>query len=158
MPTSLPTRRTALTLTCALPTLSLAACASSAPRLSREDTAAQVRAAETSFARTMADRNLDAFATHVGEDAVFLGGGKPLRGRAAIVEGWRRFFDKPAAPFSWSPEVVEVIEPGRLAYSEGPVLSPSGVNFARFYTLWRLEADGRWRVALDNGYDVCKAK
>lgn len=126
--------------------------------MSRDDTAAQVRAAEQSFAKTMADRNLEAFAQHVGEDAVFLGGGKALRGRAAVVEGWKRFFDKPAAPFSWSPEVVEVIEPGRLAYSEGPVLSPSGVNFARFYTLWRREPDGRWRVALDNGYEVCKAK
>jgi uncharacterized protein (TIGR02246 family) len=162
MHSALPSRRTALAFACTVPA-ALGACATATttaqvPTLSRDETAAQVRAAEQSFAKTMADRDLEAFAQHVGEDAVFLGGGKALRGRAAVVAGWTRYFDKPAAPFSWSPEVIEVIEPGRLTYSEGPVLSPDGVNFARFYTLWRRESDGRWRVALDNGYEVCKAK
>ena len=39
----------------------------------------------------------------IAEDAVFINGGKPLRGKAAIVEHWRRFYSGPRAPFSWKP-------------------------------------------------------
>ena len=42
---------------------------------------AAVRAAETAFAKTMADRDSVAFATYVGDEAVFFGRGV-LRGKA----------------------------------------------------------------------------
>ncbi len=116
--------------------------------------AAEVRAAETAFAATMADRKLDRFAALVAEDAVFVNGGKPLHGRAAIDEYWQRFYSAAAAPFSWAPEIVEVNARGDLGYSEGPVRSPEGTVFARYFSTWRREPDGRWLVVFDNGYEV----
>ena len=105
----------------------------------------------------MARRDAAAFSEFLSEDAVFINGGKPLRGKAAIVEHWKRFFVPVAAPFSWRPELAEVSSQGILGYTEGPVLSEAGCVFAKFYTTWQLSPNGRWLVVFDNGYNVCKA-
>ena len=65
-------------------------------------------AAETAFAKSMADRDFDAFASHVDEGAVFINGGKPLRGKAAVLAHWKKFFESSEAPFAWKPEIAEV--------------------------------------------------
>jgi len=130
----------------------LAGCASPVPQ--GADAAAQVRAAETAFAKSMADRDFAAFSALVADDAVFINGGQPLRGKPAVLAFWRRFFDGPAAPFAWKPEIVEVA--GALGYTEGPVSSPDGKVFARFWSTWRRDpATGQWRVVFDNGQRVC---
>jgi ketosteroid isomerase-like protein len=122
---------------------------------SNEALAAKVRARETAFARTMADRDLAAFATFVGEEAIFYGQ-TPLRGKKAVVEGWKRFFEGKEAPFSWKPERVEVVDSGTLALSSGPVFDPKGVRTGTFVTTWRLDPDGEWRVVLDIGCPPCR--
>lgn len=121
---------------------------------SLEDLAAHVRAREAAFAKTMADRDLNAFATFVSEEAVFLGRGV-LRGRPAVTEGWKRYFEGADAPFSWAPDRVEVIGSGTLAISSGPVLGPDGRRIGTFNSTWRREADGQWRVVLDVGCPPC---
>jgi ketosteroid isomerase-like protein len=113
--------------------------------------AAEVEAREIAFAKTMADRDLDAFLSFVSPEAVFFNGNQPLRGRDAIGRGWARFFEGPAAPFSWHPDVVEVLESGHLAISSGPVRGPSGEETGRFNSIWRKDADGQWRVIFDKG-------
>jgi len=137
--------------------LGAAGCASKGPSASRSDLLAQVRSAEESFAATMARRDSAAFAEFISEDAVFINGGNPLRGRAAIVEYWSKFFAPPTAPFAWRPELVEVASSGTLGYTEGPVLSPTGAVFAKFFTTWQLGPGAKWFVVFDNGYSVCKA-
>ena len=50
----------------------------------RSDAAAlteQVTAAELAFAKTMADRDHAAFSSFISEEAVFISGGKPVRGK-----------------------------------------------------------------------------
>jgi ketosteroid isomerase-like protein len=116
---------------------------------------AQVTAAEVSFAKTMADRNHMAFTSFISEEAVFISGGKPVRGKPAITEDWKKFYESPRAPFSWKPDLVEVLPSGKLAYSTGPVSNPDGKVFARFNSTWRLEAPGVWRVVFDSGSEVC---
>ena len=116
-----------------------------------EDLIAQVRSAERAFARTMAVRDREAFASHVAVEAVFFGGQGVLRGRAAVVAGWTRFFDGEKAPFSWEPDTVEVLESGALALTSGPVRDPEGRQIGTFNSIWRREADGRWRVVFDKG-------
>lgn len=130
------------------------------PGSDRETLVQQVADTERAFARTMADRDFAAFLSHIAEDAVFLNSGKPLRGREAIGAHWKRFFTSSDAPFAWQPDLVEVIGSGTLAQSIGPVSAPDGKVFARFYSTWRREPDGRWRIVLDNGYDLgeCGAK
>jgi len=110
--------------------------------------------AERSFAGTMAARDLNAFASHLSQEAVFFSnadGTQVLRGKTAIVEGWKRLFDGPAAPFSWSPETAQVLESGTLAMTTGPVRDPKGQVTGRFSSVWRLDADGKWRVIFDRG-------
>jgi len=130
--------------------------AGSAVRAGEEEATERLRAAETAFATAMAERDLPAFASFVADDAVFINGGKPLRGKAAVVEHWKRFFEKPDAPFSWKPEIVEVTGGGTLGYSEGPVSAPDGTVGSRYYWTWRLDSAGEWKVVFDNGYDLCK--
>ncbi len=111
----------------------------------------QVFAAESAFAKTMADRNLTAFAEFLSEEAIFFAGTKPLRGKAQIVEEWSAYFKGPKPPFSWVPDQVEVLNSGKLALSTGPVRDPDGKIIARFNSIWRLENSGTWKVVFDKG-------
>lgn len=114
------------------------------------DLARQVFVAESSFAATMANRDLGAFDDFIAAEAVFFGR-TALHGRAAVVEGWRHLFDAPTAPFSWRPETVEVLPSGTLALTSGPVFDRGGKRTGTFTSIWRLESDGRWRVVFDKG-------
>lgn len=147
--------------TAALPLLNgcaaaLAAVPGAAGRPPLERLRDEVRSAEVAFAAAMAARDLAAFGAHVAEDAVFINGGSALRGKAAVLAHWRRFFEGPTAPFAWEPALVEISGQGRLGYTEGPVTA-GGQVIARFYTTWQHQPDGRWRVIFDNGYSVCNA-
>lgn len=131
----------------------------SAPRSSSvAESSQQVRAAETAFAKSMADRDLAAFSALLADDAIFINGGKPLKGKAEIVAFWRKFFEPAAAPFSWKPEIAEATAGGDLGYTEGPVATPDGKVFAKFYSTWRRSPSGQWLVVFDNGYTVCDCK
>jgi len=116
--------------------------------------ARQVRERERAFAATMAARDHAAFGTFVSEEALFFGR-TVLRGRQAVVAAWARYFEGPAAPFSWEPESAEVLGSGTLALTGGPVRDPSGRRVGTFNTVWRLEADGVWRVVFDKGCPPC---
>jgi len=111
----------------------------------------EVREAERAFAQTMADRDHDAFTTFLSEEAIFFGGRGAIRGSEAVAAAWKPFFDGPRAPFSWEPEIVEVLESGLLALSSGPVKDPEGNVTGIFNSIWRKEPDGVWRVVFDKG-------
>jgi len=117
--------------------------------------AVQVRAAETAFAKTMADRDVEAFASFLAADAIFLDGGQTLRGREAVKAAWSAYYTGPTAPFSWEPAVVEVLASGTLAHSSGPVLLPDGREVATFNSIWQRQANGSWKVVFDKGCNKC---
>ena len=121
--------------------------------LSGPSPADAVRAREIAFAQSMADRDLEAFAGFVSEEALFFGDDEILRGREAVVAGWSRFFEGEQAPFSWTPERVEVLDSGGLAHSSGSVVGPNHESYGQFNSIWRLEEDGQWRVVFDKGCD-----
>ena len=114
----------------------------------------QVRQAETGFAKSMADRDHAAFVSFLADEAIFVGR-SALRGKAAVGEGWKRFFDGKQAPFSWTPETVLVIDSGTLGLSSGPVFDPTGKRTGTFNSVWRREKDGTWKIVLDNGCPPC---
>jgi ketosteroid isomerase-like protein len=115
----------------------------------------QVFATERAFARTMADRDFAAFTSFLSDEAVFFTGPAPLRGKAAVSAGWKRFFEQKEAPFRWGPAQVEVLDSGTLALSSGPVHDPAGKEIATFTSIWRREAAGTWRIVLDKGTAAC---
>ena len=147
-------RRLALAFASTL--LPAAGCTGMKPGLAGTDLREQVRQSELAFAASMAARDLKAFSSFIADDAVFINGGQPLRGRAAIVQFWERYFAGPNAPFSWEPSIVEVASGGTLGYTEGPVTLASGSSISRFYTTWQRQAHGSWLVIFDNGYRVCQ--
>ena len=111
----------------------------------------EVEAREIAFAKTMADRDFVAFQDFISPEAVFFSGSKPRRGRDAVTKAWAQYFKDETAPFSWNPDVVEVLESGRLALTSGPVWDASGKLIGRFTSIWRKEEDGQWRVVFDKG-------
>ena len=111
----------------------------------------EVLAAERAFAKTMADRDHEAFISFLAADSVFLSSGNTLRGIEEIAGAWKKRYEGPDAPFSWAPERVEVLDSGTLAISTGPVMDPSGKRIGTFVSTWRREPDGEWKVVLDTG-------
>lgn len=107
--------------------------------------------AETAFAKSMADRDHAAFQFHLANDAVFFGTPIPLRGKAAVAQGWKRFYEAKEAPFSWQPDHVQILKGGNLAISTGPVKYPTGKQTGRFTSIWRKERNGQWKVVFDKG-------
>jgi ketosteroid isomerase-like protein len=119
----------------------------------------RVADAERAFAATMARRDAAGFASLISQEAILMGSSdtpRVLRGRQAIVEAWKAYFDGPTAPFSWEPDIVEVLDSGTIALTSGPVHDPAGELTGRFNSIWRLEPDGRWRIVFDRGAPVCK--
>jgi ketosteroid isomerase-like protein len=118
---------------------------------------AQVHATETAFAQSMADRDFAAFAGFIADDAIFVNGTRPRRGKTAILAAWEEYFSGPV-PFSWKPETVVVLETGQLAQTKGPVFDPEGNLVAEFRSTWRRQADGEWKIVFDDGTCTCAAR
>ncbi|HEX7642619.1 MAG TPA: nuclear transport factor 2 family protein [Burkholderiaceae bacterium] len=115
----------------------------------------QVWDTEKAFAKTMADRNFAAFGGFLSDEAVFFGSSRVMRGKTEISSVWRAYYEKPAAPFSWEPAQVEVLESGKLALSTGPVHSPDGKLVGTFSSIWRQDAPGVWHIVFDKGNPAC---
>ena len=111
----------------------------------------EVIATERAFAKTMADRDLNAFSRFLSKEAIFFSGPTPLHGRDAVIAWWARFYSQPNAPFSWEPAQVEVLESGALALSSGPVRDPQGKLIGCFNSIWRQEEPGQWKIVFDKG-------
>ncbi len=112
---------------------------------------------ERAFAKTMADRDSEAFASFLADEAVFLSADTERRGKAAVAAHWtERFFATAEAPFSWAPETVTVLDSGGLALSTGPVWDGEGNRIATFTSIWRREAPGVWRIVFDKGNRYCE--
>ena len=116
-----------------------------------------VRCTEIAFSRAAETRNLEAFESFLDADARFTGA-QVLRGKAAVVEGWRPFFDAGGPSIEWAPDSVEVLASGELALSQGPYLmrvtDEKGEEIrsaGRFFSVWRRTEDGDWKVIFDGG-------
>lgn len=131
-------------------TLSLGVWTTSIRAQSAGDTSDEVRAVEIAFAKTMADRDLPGFLGFVSPEAIFFAGDRPLRGADEIEAAWAPFFEGEVAPFAWHPDTVVVLTSGKLAFSTGPVQA-GGEVVGRFNSVWRKDADGRWRIVFDKG-------
>lgn len=144
--------RTAL-LCLTLAAVVLSGCASPLPPapVDRAAIERQVADTERAFAKTMADRDLAGFSSFLADDTIFFSGPEPLRGKQAVTAWWKRFYEKPAAPFSWKPDRVAALDNGTLALSTGPVFDPAGQCIGRFTSVWRQESPGVWRIIFDRG-------
>ena len=109
---------------------------------------------ELAFAKTMADRDFQAFTSFLADDAIFLGNKSAARGKQAVATRWSKFFTKEKAGFAWKPEKVEVLDNGTLALSTGPVWDDIG-RFHTYTSIWRKDKSGQWKVIFDKGDRYC---
>jgi ketosteroid isomerase-like protein len=117
----------------------------------------QLRQTEIAFAKTMADRDHSAFGSFLADETIFMGR-TTLRGKTAVAEAWKRFYEGAQTPFAWEPDRVEVLDSGRLGMTSGPVRDPvTGKRTGTFNSLWRREDDGKWRIIFDVGCPSCEA-
>jgi len=124
------------------------------PADARVALAEQVRATEIAFAKTLADRDVKAFRAMIAPDVIWLAD-VPLHGPDQVLTRWQKFFDAPQPPFSWSPEIVEVQEGGKLALSTGPVVNSAGKRVGTYTSIWRREPSGDWKIIFDRGCPAC---
>jgi len=108
--------------------------------------------AEQAFARTSVEKGMkEAFLAYLAEDAILFRPG-PIPGKA-----WLRDRPAPAIVLSWRPAYAEVARAGDVGFTFGPWELRSqdpkdtDVAYGTFVTVWRKQADGSWKVAVDLG-------
>jgi ketosteroid isomerase-like protein len=129
------------------------------PAAAPDPVSESLRKTELAFAKSVADGDFERFLSFIADDAVFTGGGIS-RGREAIGKDWSVFFGEGAIPITWHPETVAVLAAGDLGLSTGPYemvgTGKDGSQVRRrgtFFSVWRRQADGSWKIVLDGGTD-----
>ena len=136
--------------------INIVSCKSEKSKNMIEEYQAEVIEIERSFARLAKEKGIKtAFLTYASDDAVLLRGEKIIEGKDAISD----YFDDQTISeinLEWEPDFVSVSSSGDLAYTygkykfsakdeNGNILANEGI----FHTVWKKEADGKWRFVWD---------
>lgn len=111
---------------------------------------------EKAFAQMAKEKGLKAaFLTFADEDAVLKRGNQLIIGKSAISN----YFDahtQQDAQLEWEPDFIDVASSGDLGYTYGKyiyaVMDENGQTTESqgiFHTVWRKQADGKWRFVWD---------
>jgi ketosteroid isomerase-like protein len=114
---------------------------------------------EAAFDKATLERGLDGFMSFFAEDGVVLMPNVgPVKGKAAIRKTKKAGFSRPGFSLRWKPEYADIAASGDLGYTYGPyTLTFTGADgkkvtrTGRYFTVWKKQPDGNWRVVLDNG-------
>ncbi len=127
------------------------------------DLTEDVRCREIAFSQSVEAQDLAMFESFIDDDARFVGNAVS-KGPAAIVDAWSVFFTGKSPQIKWRPQFVEVLEDGKLALTRGPYRmvttdedGKKTSQWGTFNSVWRLQADGEWRVVFDAGSQANKA-
>jgi len=103
-----------------------------------------------------AGQNPDSVLSYWTEDASVAGPGVFVQGKPAIKQMVASSFATPGFHISWTPEKAVIARSGDLGYTSGTgaytMPGPKGslTNIpVKYVTVWRKEADGRWRCSED---------
>jgi ketosteroid isomerase-like protein len=111
---------------------------------------------ERAFSRTSEDKGTrESFAEFIAADGIL------FRPTAVFGKKWMQEHPLPPSTkrpwLSWQPIFAAVSRAGDLGYTTGPWQYKQDINdakpvaFGNFMTVWRKQADGKWRFALDLG-------
>jgi ketosteroid isomerase-like protein len=108
--------------------------------------------AERAFARAAATKGTrNAFLEFLADDGIIFQPG-PVNGK----QFWQARSPRKGL-LSWEPIFADVSAAGDLGYTTGPYeFRPNGpddkpVAFGQYFTIWKKQTDGSWKVALDRG-------
>ncbi|MCX6233810.1 MAG: DUF4440 domain-containing protein [Bacteroidetes bacterium] len=113
--------------------------------------------ADRDFSNVSREKGMKAsFLEHISDDCVLLRAQqKPIEGRTAIEATFARFSDENSI-LTWEPLKAVVSESGDLGYTygiwESKLKDTTGLVFKGTYlSIWKKNADGKWKVVLDTG-------
>lgn len=95
--------------------------------------------------------------TYADSNIIKLNDGQfPIIGKTAFTASFNK--DKDVKTISWSPVNAEVASSGDLGYSWGnwKFIAKDTVYYGNYFTVWKKQADGNWKVALDGGNNTPK--
>jgi ketosteroid isomerase-like protein len=116
-----------------------------------------LRAADLSWMKVFAAKDLEKSVAYCAEEGSVLSPNAPIAtGRDAIRRLFAGFFALPNLEISWQPTRAEVARSGELGYTTGTYQmtfkDPAGKTISdkgKYVTVWKKQADGSWKVLLD---------
>jgi len=113
--------------------------------------------ADRDFNQATQEKRLDGWMQFMADDVVLLHG-KPVVGkeaaRAALTEEW----NNPAHSLTWEPKHAELFKNGKFGYTSGRWVyrdkNEKGESIlleGDYLTVWKMQADGSWKVIFDGG-------
>jgi ketosteroid isomerase-like protein len=111
-------------------------------------------ATERAFSQLSKEKGIkESFATYIADDGILVRGGAFVQGKA-----WTQAHPNPPASLIWWPTHAGISASGDLGWDTGPYEvrgagSDDVVGVGNFVTVWKKQADGNWRFAIDLGND-----
>jgi len=99
--------------------------------------------------------DLDRFITFWPDDAVLMPNDAPLARGDSIRATWEHLISLPGFGLEWRATSAQVAEAGDMGYTIGTyelTVEQDGtpmVTVGKYVTLWKKQADGSWKVAVD---------
>jgi ketosteroid isomerase-like protein len=142
-------------LSFALVALLLPGCA---PPDNRAADEAAIRAADLAWSGMAESGNLEGYLAVLLDDAIMLGPNQAMiTDRDLIRKTTAEMFGMPGFSLKWQPTRVEAARSGDLGYSLGTYEFSGGLpdgtpitDRGKYATVWKKQADGSWKVALDS--------
>jgi uncharacterized protein (TIGR02246 family) len=144
--------------------VALAACAprGSSKRAFASDVPAETEllAADRSFEQSVEDRGLEAWLDAFADDGVQMTAGVPIsKGKGEIRELMEGLLSDVTTHVRWDPDHASVAASGDVGYTIGRTtvskVVPGGneivVARLKYLTVWKRQADGHWKVAVETG-------
>ncbi len=110
--------------------------------------------AERAFAQTCQEKGIrESFLAFLADEAMVF--------RPHAVSGRKWYQERPASSgvLSWEPSFADVAASGDFGYTTGPWeykqarTDSQSVAFGHFVSVWKKQANGEWRVVIDEGID-----
>lgn len=120
--------------------------------------AAALMEADRAFARAVAAKRLDGWVSFFADSGTMFRPGGQVVGHTAIREWMGGAFADSSFHLEWDPVRADIAASGDLGYTIGRWqsrrLGPDGQEVRQtgsYVTVWRRQADGSWKVAVDIG-------
>jgi ketosteroid isomerase-like protein len=121
-------------------------------------TADTLKQLEGEFMNAAAEKGSQGFMSFYTEDSVELPNGAAIiHGKAEIAKGMG-FLDDKNNHLTWAPVGADLAASGDLGYTYGNyeyhALDKDGkpvVEYGKYTSIWKLQKDGSWKIALDMG-------
>jgi ketosteroid isomerase-like protein len=115
--------------------------------------------ADRDFDKATAEKGVDGWVSFFDESGMMFPDGRDIvKGRGAVRDLMAAAFARPGYSLRWKPAGVEVARSGDLGYTWGHAVIRAQdqqgkpvTRYSKYVTIWKKQADGSWKVAVDIG-------